>query len=113
MNALARNVRLEIGEDETRLAGNTLYLAADQVSMLTGRTTTEWWWGVLAVLLGLVVYTFSTVFILGFEKQDWWFVSAIVAFTLVLYWFGRAFSPRLAPPVTQGYWDAVKTPFDT
>jgi hypothetical protein len=113
MNALSRNVRLEIGEAEARLAGNTLHLAGDQVSMLVGRTTTEWWWGILGLLLGLVVYMFSTVFILGFEAQDWWFVSAIVAFTLVLYWLGRAFSPRLAPPITQGYWNAVKTPFDS
>src|SRR5262245_35773168 len=72
-NAFARNVRLEIGEADTPLAGNTLQLAANQVSMLIGRTSTEWWWGGLALALGLVVYTFSTVF--SFARQDWWFVS--------------------------------------
>jgi hypothetical protein len=111
MNRFARHVRLEISEGATRLAGNTLELKATQQSGLSGRTTTEWWWGVLAVLLGLVVYTFS-VLILGLETQDWWFMSAIVGFTLVLFWSGRAFSPRLAPPVTQGYWNGVRTPFD-
>jgi len=111
MNALAKTVRLEVGEDATRLAGNTLELAAGQQSVLVGRTATEWWWAAGAVSLGLVVYTFSTFLYRGFENGDWWFVSAIVAFTLLLHWSGRLFSPRLAPPVTQGYWNGVRTPF--
>jgi hypothetical protein len=106
----ARHIRVEVPESETTLSGNRLQLTAGQNSVLTGRTTTEWWWCGLSIVLGLMVYA-GVVWRQpgGFHEQDAWFVSTIMAFTFGLFCCSRIFGTRMAPPVTQGYWEVAHT----
>ena len=52
-NRAALNIRMTVSEGEAKLSGNRLFLPGDRPSVMTGQTTTEWWWASLALALGL------------------------------------------------------------
>lgn len=119
MNACARNVVVELPDSTVTLSGSRLCLDAARSSRLTGTTSVEWWWCGLALVLGCIAYGgIVSSNVAKPQVTDALFLAVMAVFTLVLDWAGRVFSPRSAPPVTQGYWEpnrvrGVSRPDDT